>query len=372
MTKPYVRSAAAIIAFLVLVGAFSATHVDAADTKTAAGLTGFGTESEDWIAPPGSSISINRSNGRISVALPTQPIDGSAEQLARFDEWRSHPYAGDGAFPSTREEPANFPKHTLYYPADLTKAPKLPVVLWANGGCRTTSVEFTRFLGEIASHGYVIAAIGRGDIPFQIIRIGAPTGTGEQSADARPRQDMDPSNMLAALDLLAKENERKGSRFYHRIDLSAVAAMGQSCGGFMAFEAAKDVRIKAVAALNSNFPTRSGPTPMALRNAVPNWNSEDLKIAAAFFTGGPADLAYSYAVKSYEAVPGAAPTVRVDMPAMGHTGAYPMPDVRWTRAVIQWLNWNLKGDQTARATFAGAGCGLCRDSDFWVSTKGID
>jgi hypothetical protein len=77
-------------------------------------------------------------------------------------------------------------------------------------------------------------------------------------------------------------------------------------------------------------------------------------------------------VKSYEAVPGAAPTVRVDMPTMGHTGAYPMPDVRWTRAVIQWLNWNLKGDQTARAMFAGSRCGLCSDSDFWVSIKGVD
>jgi hypothetical protein len=80
MTKLYLRSAGAITAFLVLVGALSATHVDAADPKTAAGPTGFGTESEDWIAPPGSSISINRINGRISVALPTQPIDGSAEQ----------------------------------------------------------------------------------------------------------------------------------------------------------------------------------------------------------------------------------------------------------------------------------------------------
>ena len=185
--KPHAGSTAAITAFLILVGATSA-NVDAADTKTAAGPNGFGIASDDWIAPPGSSISINRINGRISVALPTQPIDGSAEQLARFDEWRSHPYAGDGAFPATREEPANFPKHTLYFPADMTKAPKLPVVLWANGGCRTTSVEFTRFLGEIASHGYVIAAIGRSDIPFQIIRIGAPTGPGEQSADARPRR----------------------------------------------------------------------------------------------------------------------------------------------------------------------------------------
>ena len=52
MTKLYVGRAAAITAFLVLVGAFSATHVDAADTKTAAGPTGFGNESDDWIAPP--------------------------------------------------------------------------------------------------------------------------------------------------------------------------------------------------------------------------------------------------------------------------------------------------------------------------------
>src|SRR5271170_2455332 len=98
MTKFYVGSAAAITAFLVLVGAFSTNYVDAADTKTAAGPTGFGTESDDWFAPPGSSISINRTNGRVSVALPTQPIDGSAEQLARFAEWRLHPYAGDGEF----------------------------------------------------------------------------------------------------------------------------------------------------------------------------------------------------------------------------------------------------------------------------------
>jgi dienelactone hydrolase len=343
-----------------------------ARAQTAAGPTGFGTGSEDWIAPPGTSISINRTTGRTSVALPTQPIDGSGEQLARFDEWRLHPYAGDGPYPATREEPANFPKHTLYYPADIQKAPKLPVILWSNGGCRTTSVEFTRFLGEIASHGYLVAAIGRGDIPFQIISIGAPTGPGQQSADTRPRQDMDPGNMLAALDLLTQENERKGSRFYHHLDLTAVAAMGQSCGGFMAFQAAKDARIKAVAALNSNFPMRSGPALMPLRNAIPNWNAEDLKIPAAFFTGGPADLAYAYAVKSYEAVPGTAPTVRIDMPTMGHTGAYPMPDVRWTRTVVQWLDWSLKGDQTAKATFAGASCGLCRDSDFWLSKKGFD
>src|SRR5208337_3319256 len=46
-------------------------------------------------------------------------------------------------------------------PAILSSTPKLPVLLWANGECRNTSVEFTRFLGELASHGYLVIAIGR-------------------------------------------------------------------------------------------------------------------------------------------------------------------------------------------------------------------
>ena len=76
-------------------------------------------------------------------------------------------------------------------------------------------------------------------------------------------------------------------------------------------------------------------------------------------------------MKSYDAVPGAAPTVRVDMPTMGHTGAYPMPDVRWSRNVVRWLDWTLKGDAAAGALFTGPACGLCSDPDFWVTTKGV-
>ena len=327
--------------------------------------TGFPSGADEWIAPPGTAVSIDRKSGRTSIALPTQPIDGSSEQLARFAEWRSHPYPGNGPYPSTRSEPGNFPRHTLYYPASLANVPKLPVILWSNGGCRTTSVEFTRFLGEIASHGYFVAAVGRSDIPFEIVRIGAPVGAGEHSYDARPRQDM-----LSALDLLTQESSKRASPFYGKLDLNKVAAMGQSCGGFLAFQIAKDPRIKAVAALNSNFPTHSRAPLLRMPNADPQWTAESLRIPAAFFTGGPADLAYQYAVDSYDASPGTTPIIRVDMPSMGHTGAYPMPDVRWTGAVVSWLDWTLKGDIKARSNFVGAECGLCGNPDFWVSSKG--
>jgi len=337
-----------------------------------------------WFAPPGTSIGINRATGAVSFALPTQPIDGSREQIARFDNWRKHPYAGTGPYPSTREENQELPTHTLYYPADLTRIPgKLPVILFGNGGCRNTSVEFTRFLGELASDGYFVAAIGRSDIPFMIVDIGAPLGesrvVGErQPGDTRPLTNSSPADMLKALDYAVAENGRRGSRFFGKIDLTKVAVLGQSCGGTQAFRAARDSRVTTAVALNSNFPSRKSTGGRGGLSAVPgsdpyaDWYVEDMKTPIAYFTGGPADsFAYMSTEISFREISDDRPAVKVDMPQVGHTGAYPMPDVRWTNAVLAWLNWILKNDQNGKAMFAGEKCGLCTDPDFWLKTKGI-
>jgi len=347
--------------------------------------TAFQTGPNVWFAPPGTSIGINRTTGAVSVALPIQPIDASREQIARFDNWRKHPYPGTGPYPSTREEDDALPTHTLYYPADLSKVPgKLPVVLFGNGGCRNTSVEFTRFLGEMASNGYFVAAIGRGDIPFMIVSVGAPLGGNEaigerRPGDTRPLMNPSPADMLKGLDYAIAENGRQGSKFFGKLDVSRVAVLGQSCGGTQAFRAARDPRVTAAVALNSNFRSRKnapstgglaatrGPDPYA------DWYVEDMKIPIAYFTGGPADYsAYTNTEISFREMASRQPAVKVDMPQMGHTGAYPMPDVRWTRAVVGWLDWILKNDQNGKALFAGPKCGLCSDPDFWIKTKGID
>ncbi len=60
------------------------------------------------------------------------------------------------------------------------------------------------------------------------------------------------------------------------------------------------------------------------------------------------------------------------MPAMGHTGAYPMPDVRRSHTVIAWLDWSLRGDARARGALVGPNCKLCSDPDFWLKTKGVE
>ena len=348
------------------------------------GPTAFPTGEGAWIAPPGIAVSFNRATGAANYALPIQPIDGSREQIARFDHWRKNPYPGTGPYPATREENNELPTHTLYYPADMTKVSgKMPVVLFANGGCRNTSVEFTRFLGEIASNGYFVAAMGRSDIPFTVVITGAPLGetrlVGERKpGDTRPLQNNSPTDMLKGLDYAIAENGRQGSKFFGKLDTTKVVVLGQSCGGGQAFNAARDPRVTTVVALNSTFRSHKQPAMPSSMSIVAgpssyaDWFAEDLKIPGAIFTGGPADArAYTNGDINYEAMSGAQPAVKVDMPLLGHTGAYPMPDVRWTNAVLAWLNFTLKNDPNAKAMFAGEKCGLCSDPDIWVKAKGI-
>ena len=111
-------------------------------------------------------MTVDRQSGSVSIVVPRE-ISNRVGRDARFEEWRKTPYAGTGPFPATRVEDPTLPTHTLYYPAGLARiAAKLPVILWANGGCRNTSIEFTAFLGELASRGYFIVAHGRNDVPF--------------------------------------------------------------------------------------------------------------------------------------------------------------------------------------------------------------
>jgi dienelactone hydrolase len=325
--------------------------------------------SNTWTAPPGSQVTVDRRSGRVAINLPVQPTDGSREQALRFADWALHPYAGSGPYPATREEPASLPTHTVYLPADLSKAPKLPILLWANGGCRNTSVEFTRFLGELASHGYLVVAVGRSNIPFLVIRGSIAAVADQKDANGNPLIISDPEYMIKGLDWAVAENSRKDSALYGKLDTSKVAAMGQSCGGPQAFRAALDARITTVIALNSNFPTRSATGMVGGKDD--GWTAEKLKIPAALFVGGPADNGFTGAEQCYKALPATLPALKANLTSVGHTGAYPMPDLRWSSGVLAWLDWQLKGDAAAKGMFSGPNCLMCKDPDWWIDTQNI-
>jgi hypothetical protein len=322
-----------------------------------------------WTAPPGSQITVDRRSGRYSITLPIQPTDGSGEQSLRFADWAAHPYAGSGPYPATREEPASLATHTIYRPADLSHSLKLPILLWANGGCRNTSVEFTHFLGELASHGYLIVAVGRSNIPFLVIHGSIAAVADQKDAGGNPLIVTDPAAMIRGLDWAIAENARPSSPLYNQLDTAKVAALGQSCGGPQAFQAAHDPRITTVLALNSSFPTSANP--QMLGAAIPGWLAEKLAIPAALFNGGPADGGFAGAEQCYKALPSTLPALKASLTSVGHTGAYPMPDLRWSSAILAWLDWQLKGDAHATQTFTGPTCALCHDTDWWIDSQNL-
>jgi hypothetical protein len=219
-------------------------------------------------------------------------------------------------------------------------------------------VEFTRFLGELASHGYLVIAVGRGNIPFLVIHGSIAAVADEKDANGNPLIISDPAYMIKGLDWAIAENARRDSPLYGKVDTAKVATMGQSCGGPQAFKAAKDPRVTTVVALNSSFPTQSAPGMVG--GANDGWLAEKLAIPAALFNGGPADGGYAGTEQCYKA-----------LTSVGHTGAYPMPDLRWSIAVLAWLDWQLQGDTRAVATFAGPECALCKDSDWWIDSQNI-
>ena len=189
--------------------------------------------------------------------------------------------------------------------------------------------------------------------------------TAERPAGQPPLQVRGGAIVLAGLDWISKENSRRGSAYYDKLDLAKVAALGQSCGGGQVWEASKDTRIKAVAALNSSFPTRQA-------GSADGWTVEKLAIPAAYFIGGPGDSAYARSQASFAATPANATVIKANFPLVGHTGAYREPHPEWSSVVTAWLDWQLRGDVKAKAMFAGANCGLCSNPNWWLEAKNVD
>jgi hypothetical protein len=297
-----------------------------------------------------------------SAAGTTPGLQPSTEIFARFEDWKHSLPQGTGRFKVIREEPIALKEHTVFRPARLP-AYRLPVVAFANGGCRNTPIEFTAFLAEMASHGYVIVAAGTDDVDFAV------KDFLKTMPDGKPLEREDASVLTSAVDWALTENSRPASPYFGKLDPNAVAYVGQSCGGMQALGASMDTRTKTTVVLNSaNLPSDFTPNGLTIRLPA-RVNLNDLHAPVAYFIGGPADMMYGYAEANYKDIKNV-PVFMGNLP-VGHTGAYPGPDLRWSRAVIGWLDWRLKGDLQARKMFTGSRCGLCVSGDWAVESKNM-
>ena len=134
--------------------------------------------------------------------------------------------------------------------------------------------------------------------------------------------------------------------------------MGHSCGGMQALTASADPRATTTVVLNSGYYRTPPARPPGPLPAYRRWS--ELHAPTLILTGGPKDVAYRIARDSFEdGVTANLPMFLASLPTVAHSGAYVAPDPEWSRVVLAWLDWQLKGNRKARAEFAGDDCGLC-------------
>lgn len=279
------------------------------------------------------------------------------------------PGGAAGLLKTVMESPASLPTHTVYRPAAIGSRARLPLVVFANGGCANLGNNYAELLGNIAAHGYLVVAIGPiGEVaPLTPRPPGAGTpAEGLAARVAASANKLPPSTakqLSDAVDWAVAQN--RSGPLAGRIDIARVAAIGHSCGGLQAIAAsAADARISTTVLLNSGVFTQPAV-------AVDKAALDRLHGPIAYFIGGAGDMAYPNAEDDFARI-SRVPVLKANS-SFGHGGRLREngggPTAAW---VVRWLDWRLKGDRAARSAFAGPNCGLCRAPGWMVARKGLD
>lgn len=258
--------------------------------------------------------------------------------------------AGSGPEPARVYSDPALASHTIYRPADLKG--RYPIVLWGNGSCVNSSFGYREFLSEIASHGFIVLAIG----PYR----DAPAPRQQRPADPAqwPAFETSYRQMLDALDWITAENGRPGSPFNGKVMPDKVAAMGHSCGGLQTVRVSTDPRITTALVLNSGM-MPDGDQYM-IRHELKRAVLDQMHAPIAYFIGGEEDIAYVNAEADWKDLQQRRiPALNAQMD-VGHGATFSQPNGGpFVTGPLAWLQWQLRGDARARAMFVGETCGFC-------------
>ena len=262
---------------------------------------------------------------------------------------------GTGPYPSIMASDSTLETHTIFRPADLGsfgRENKLPVIVWGNGACANSPWEHLNFLSEVASHGFLVIAIG--PMPDE-----GEHGGGKSTS----------SQLIDALDWAIAQNADKTSPYYQRIDVERVAVSGMSCGGLQALEVASDPRVTTAVICNSGIfiePIQGFP-------GMPSVKKDDLRKLHApilYILGGESDMAYGNGMDDFERI-NHLPVFAANL-NVGHGGTYGQPHGGdFAKVASAWFLWQLKGDSDAAKMFEGDPCGVGQMPGWVVAKKNI-
>jgi hypothetical protein len=242
-------------------------------------------------------------------------------------------FGGSGRHKAIAVREKSLPEFVVYRPLNMAQAvertgKKLPALVFANGGCMDTSIDYENMLTEVASQGYVVVAIGE-----------------LQMAPRHQDDKHTPSSLVAkALDWISQQAANPSSPYYGVIDESRIAAAGHSCGGAQVLANAADPRLKTYIILNAGM----GKMTMADASAK---SLKNLHGPILYLVGGTGDVAWPNAQMDYKAIKHV-PAVLADNTKSGHGGTYQQPlGGANARMVCAWLDWQLKGNNSHEALF---------------------
>ncbi len=263
---------------------------------------------------------------------------------------------GTGKYSALMMADPLLPTHTIFRPQDLDafgKNNKLAIIAWGNGACFNSPWEHYKFLNELASHGFLVIAIGT-----------IPKETGEQV-----RERSGASQLLDAIDWAIAQNSDRQSVYYNKLDITKIAVSGMSCGGLQALEVSGDPRISTLIVCNSGILDNLG-------NGMPGMPQlgkdqlEKVHTPTLYLLGGPSDIAYNNGMDDFSRlnhVP-----VFVGNLDVGHGGTYSQPHGgEFARVVSAWCKWQLQNDRKAGKMFKGNPCGLSKEPGWTVQKKNL-
>lgn len=245
------------------------------------------------------------------------------EEKLSWEQMKVIDGGGSGPYSAVALKEKSLSKYVVYRPWNLRVAVrregKLPILLFANGGCMDTSVGYERMLTEIASHGYVVVAIGE----MQVYLFDR-------------KENSTPSSMLKdAMDWIVAQSADANSDYYNMVDVDKIAAAGHSCGGAQVLYNAKDPKLKTYLIMNAGM----GMMEMA---GASKKNLKQLHAPIIYMTGGEGDVAYHNAEMDFNSIKKVW-AVWADNPKAGHGGTYNQPNGgSFAKMATDWLDLILK------------------------------
>ena len=277
---------------------------------------------------------------------------------------------GSGPYKAVMTDDAGLPGFTIYRPENISAAAQiegaLPVVLFGNGGCNRSSQPYAKFLTEVASHGYVIMAVGRWSEEKD-----PDENKIWQEDDAKNTLKTNDAKSLVntALNWLQDESQRTGSSFYQGVNTQNVAAVGYSCGGVQALIIGTlgDKRIKTVVGMNTGAFNQG----TILDGMIEKADLKKLTTPIIYMLGGEKDDAAPNGKDDFSRIDHV-PAVLAIYPSVGHEATYQEHQGgAFAQMATAWLDYQLKGDKSRENLFRYSEKGT-EFAGWEITQKGFD